>query len=91
MNTVDIAQTRKTRLEIKLTALSEIGFFAIVIEFEERATTFTLRLHHAWRCDFGDTHLLVRLSESRESGSSDLHHRRCILRTKNEVPFVSKD
>ena len=43
----DVTEGGEAGFEIELRGLGEVGFLAVVIEFEERGAAFDLRLHHA--------------------------------------------
>lgn len=48
-NAEDVAERGEAGFEVELRGLGEVGFFAVVVEFEERGAAFDLRLHHAGR------------------------------------------
>jgi hypothetical protein len=51
LHTENIAETRKTRLEVELGALGEVRGLTVVVQLEEGCTSFYRCLHETWWCN----------------------------------------
>ncbi len=88
----DVAEGGEAGFEVELRGLGEVGFFAVVIEFEERGAAFDLRLHHAGRGDFeargGDG--FVGFAKGAQDRGADFHDGGGVLAAEDEVPVVEE-
>lgn len=88
----DVAEGGEAGFEVELRGLGEVGFFTVVIEFEERGAAFDLRLHHAGRGDFeargGDG--FVGFAKGAQDRGADFHDGGGVLAAEDEVPVVEE-
>jgi hypothetical protein len=70
--------------------MCQVGSLAIVIDLEERGTSFDLGLYHARWSDLKAALFDVGLAESAEDGCSNFHDRAGLVAAQDEMTIVQK-